>query len=70
MSEPKTIISGTKVIWSREFAGDEASSSQFEYIFISEQFKQTIEASYATGEVIVSISSLASHVKLSPDVPL
>ena len=60
MSEPKTIISGTKVIWSREFAGDEASASQFEYIFISEQFKQTIEASYATGEVIVSISSTDS----------
>ncbi|MCH2057893.1 MAG: hypothetical protein MK214_15030 [Thalassotalea sp.] len=58
MSEPKSFISGTKVIWSRDYTGSETAI--YEYILMSEQHKHTIPATYLMGEIIVAINSAES----------
>lgn len=60
MSEPKSIIAGTKVVWTAQFTGDEGDVSQFQYVLLSEQNRVSIDATFAAGEIIVSMSSADS----------
>lgn len=62
MSEPKSILAGTKITWSREVAGAELAS--YQYVLLSESEKLTIDANYSDNEltVLVTTSTSASYM--------
>lgn len=53
MSEPKIIVAGTKVNWTRKHAGND--SAQYQYILLSDSEKITINATYSANEISVEV---------------